>query len=146
MDTTGIGLRGTVGYMEYLEDAILLSTDTTWLPLTDAYNKIADTYGIKFVMQSIEPGCNVYINTDTDGIYFPDKYIINMTDEGIITPSGIRIGEKLEYGQLFTSEKGILSCFKELGYDADTLEDLQAILENTGVYIHKFKHLNYNLT
>lgn len=139
IDTTKFSVRGVVEYMERNEDNILLSTDTAWSPLFDAYTVIADVYGVNFVMQSTEPGSNLYINTDHAGIYFPDRYCISMDNEDLITPSGIRIGDQLEYGQPFVSSEALLMRFHDLGYEADSLEDLASILEDSNIYIHVFE-------
>ena len=50
--------------MEKNDTRILLSLDTAWRPLHDAYTAIANTYGVSFVMRSMEPGCGIFYNTD----------------------------------------------------------------------------------
>lgn len=139
IDTTKISLRGTIEYMEWNEDNILLSSAAAWSPLFDAYTTIADVYGVNFVMQSTEPGNNLYINTDHTGIYFPDRYCISIENEDLITPSGVSIGGKLEHGQPFVSAEALLMCFNDLGYHADSIKGLTSILENSGISIHEFE-------
>ena len=90
-------------------------------------------------MQSIEPGCNIYINTDHSGQYFPDHYAVSIEDESYLTPADIPIGRKLEYGELFTTKAVLLERFAELGYPANTLEMLDTLLEDTGIEIHCFE-------
>lgn len=90
-------------------------------------------------MQSIKPGCNTYINTDYSGRYFPDHYAVSMEDEAFLTPTGIPVGEKLEYGELFTTDAALPGRFAELGYPADTLEILDTLLEDTGMEVHCFE-------
>ncbi len=140
IDTTNIGLRGTVGYMEWGEDNILLSTDAAWTPLFDAYAAIADIYGVEFVMLSIEPGVGIYYNTDTSGKYFPDRYMVSIRNEELVTPSGERITEKLEYDNPFALAEDILTCFQALGYEAESFEALKDLLADTDIYIHEFKN------
>ena len=137
--TEGISLRGTVIYIERNPDNILLSTSAAWSPLYEAYHAIAEAYQVDFVMQSIEPGCNIYINTDHSSQYFTDLYAVSMEDEAFLTPAGIPVGEKLEYGELFTTEAALLERFAELGYPANTLEMLDTLLEDTGIEIHCFE-------
>ena len=137
--TEGISLRGTVIYMERNQDNILLSTSAAWFPLYEAYQAIAEAYQVDFVMQSIEPGCNTYINTDYSGQYFPDRYAVSMEDEAFLTPTGIPVGEKLEHGELFTTDAALLKRFVQMGYPADKLEMLDALLENTGIEVHCFE-------
>lgn len=64
IDSTGISLRGNVSYMEWNDTYILLSLETAWTPLYEAYQAIAAAYHVPFVMQSIEPGERIYYNTD----------------------------------------------------------------------------------
>lgn len=140
ISTEGISLRGTVTYLERNSDILLLSTDTAWTPLYDAYKALAETYDISFVMRSVEPGENIYINTDTAGRFFPDKYTVSFPEETFMTPSGTPIGEKLEDGELFDSSESMLKCFGELGYTADSIEALEHILEEDDIYIHRFEN------
>ena len=139
ISTDGISLRGTVIYMERNDDNILLGTSAAWSPLYDTYHAIAEAYQVDFAMQSIEPGCNIYINTDHSGQYFPDHFAVSIEDESYLTPADIPVGKKLEYGELFTTEAALLERFAELGYPANTLEMLDTLLEDTGIEIHCFE-------
>ena len=134
----GFSLRGTVIYMERNEDSILLSTSAAWTPLYDAYCAIADVYQLSFVMQSIEPGCGIYINTDHSGRYFPDHYTLSVDNEDFITPAGVPVYDKLEYGEKFSTDADLLGRFTEIGYQADTIDALNLLLEDTGIAIHVF--------
>lgn len=125
--------------MERNDDNILLGTSAAWSPLYDAYHAIAEAYQVDFVMQSIEPGCNIYINTDHSGQYFPDRYAVSIEDESYLTPTDIPVGKKLEHGEMFPSETSLLERFAELGYPANTLEMLDTLLEDTGIEIHCFE-------
>lgn len=137
--TEGFSLRGTVISMERNQDNIFLSTSAAWSPLYDAYHAIAEAYQVDFAMQSIEPGCNIYINTNHSGQYFPDHYAVSIEDESYLTPADIPVGKKLEYGELFTTEAALLERFAELGYPANTLEMLDTLLEDTGIEVHSFE-------
>ena len=139
ISTDGISLRGTVIYMERNDDNILLGTSAAWSPLYDTYHAIAEAYQVDFVMQSIEPGCNIYINTDHSGQYFPDHYAVSIEVESYLTPVDISVGKKLEYGELFTTEAALLERFAELGYPANTLEMLDTLLEDTGIEVRCFE-------
>ena len=135
----GFSLRETVISMERNQDNIFLSTSAAWSPLYDAYHAIAEAYQVDFAMQSIEPGCNIYINTDHSGQYFPDHYAVSIEDESYLTPADIPVGKKLEYGELFTTEAALLERFAELGYPANTLEMLDTLLEDTGIEVRCFE-------
>lgn len=105
--------------------------------LHDAYTALTAAYGIQFVMESIEPGCGIFFNTDDDGIAFSDRYCVT-GDTSVVTPSGLVLWEKLEYGDTFSSENVLLQHFRDLGYKADTLETLTKTLDEQEVYIHSF--------
>lgn len=139
ISTDGISLRGTVGYLEKNDRNILLSTDTAWAPLFEAYRRIADTYGVDFVMRGIEPGEGIYFNTDHSGQYFPERYILSIADEELLTPAGIPIKDKLEYGETFENNTTLFQRFAELGYHADTIDKLNLLLEDVEITIHPFE-------
>ena len=100
--------------MERTDHAVQLSLDTAWRPLHDAYTALTAAYGIQFVMESIEPGCGIFFNTDDDGIAFSDRYCVT-GDTSVVTPSGLVLWEKLEYGDTFSSENVLLQHFRDLG-------------------------------
>lgn len=139
ISTDGISLRGTVGYLKKNDHNILLSTDAAWAPLFEAYRRIADTYGVDFVMRGIEPGEGIYFNTDHSGQYFPERYILSIADEELLTPAGIPIKDKLEYGETFENDTTLFQRFTELGYHADTIDKLNLLLEDVEITIHPFE-------
>lgn len=138
--TDKLPLRGIVTYIEYNDDNILLDVDAAWTPLYETYQAIANTYQVEFVMQSTEPGCNIYINTDYSGQYFPDRYFISVEDEAFLTPAGTPIGDTLNHGTLFTTDTDLLKCFNKIGYVANTIGTLETLLKDTGIEIHRFKN------
>lgn len=71
------------GFIEYIdcEQRRVWQSDD-WLPHMEIWNKIIGRYYanengerlVDFCYMAEEFGCGVYINTDTDGTYFPDLY------------------------------------------------------------------------
>ncbi len=62
-----------------------VDTETAWSPHMDAFRKmLREKYGnaIHMVYQSEEPGTGVFINTDTAGKYFPERFIIDCCHNG----------------------------------------------------------------
>lgn len=53
IDSTGISLRGNVSYMEWNDTYILLSLETAWTPLYEAYQAIAAAYHMKIIQERI---------------------------------------------------------------------------------------------
>lgn len=112
------------------------------IPQNNAITILADKENIyeNSEIQSVEAGEGIYINTDTTGRFFPEKYTISFPEESFVTPSGIPIGEKLECGELFFSDDTLLKRLGYLGYAADSIEALENILEDDDIYIHKFEN------
>lgn len=135
---SGISLRGTVTYIARNDEGIFLDLETAWSPLYDAYQAIANHYGVSFILKSIEPSEELYYNTDSSGTFFPERYIITVQDDGLISPSGIPLYRKLEDSQVYESEKEILECLQSLGYAADSTTQMQSILDALEVTVHEF--------
>ena len=106
----------------------------------DGYRVVADTYGVSFVMQSIEPGFEIYENTDDTGRFFCDRYSIRYENESFTTPSGQPISQIIECEEFFTSSESVLERFESAGYHAATLTELKEKLEGTGITIYEFKN------
>ena len=96
IDSTGISLRGNVSYMEWNDTYILLSLETAWTPLYEAYQAIAAAYHVPFVMQSIEPG------------------------------------------EPFETETDVLERFRDCGYPAATLKELELMFDADELIIFEF--------
>lgn len=140
ISTSDICLRGNVTYMERDTEGILLDLSTAWSPLYDAYQAIAAHYGVSFVCKSIEPGEEIYYNTDTTGTFFPEKYIISIYDEDAVTPSGDKVSNVLEDWDFFESEQELLDKFRNLGYAANSFTELEALLEDEEITVHTFEN------
>lgn len=115
--------------MEWNDTYILLSLETAWTPLYEAYQAIAAAYHVPFVMQSIEPGERIYYNTDEAHLFFPDRYCVRLYEESLLTPCGLIIGEKLEDGEPFETETDVLERFRDCGYPAATLKELELMFD-----------------
>ena len=66
IDSTGISLRGNVSYMEWNDTYILLSLETAWTPLYEAYQAIAAAYHVPFV---INDNVDIALKVDADGVH-----------------------------------------------------------------------------
>ena len=66
IDSTGISLRGNVSYMEWNDTYILLSLETAWTPLYEAYQAIAAAYHVPFV---INDNVELALEMDADGVH-----------------------------------------------------------------------------
>ena len=62
---------------------IYIYMTTRWSPMVDGFNKLLSNYiSLKGVYCAEEPGCEIYVNTDTEGRFFSVKYCIYDDDDG----------------------------------------------------------------
>ena len=62
-----------------------VDTETAWSPHMEVfYRLIGEKYGgaIRMVYRSEECGCGIYINTDAEGRYFPERYVVDCCHVG----------------------------------------------------------------
>lgn len=57
---------------------------TRWSPMIEGFNKIlSENYrSLSAVYRAEEPGCDIYINTDSSGTFFDDRYYIYDDENG----------------------------------------------------------------
>ena len=84
--------------------AFRVYTETAWGPMPDMWEEIiGQRYQDQIMFEYIaeEPGNGVFINTDREGIFFPDRY-----------RAGIEDGEEF-YEEYFTSDEELEKFLKE---------------------------------
>ena len=140
IQTDSISLRGTVEYMECSEDSIYLALSVSCRPLYEAYEKIADAYGLEFVLKGMESGCNIYINTDFMGYFFPEQYCIKIEDESSLTPSGIPICRYLEDEDQFDTKEALIMRLADAGYQTRNWRKLLSLLAEAGNFVYHFQN------
>lgn len=58
-----------------------LCTESAWSPCMGGIKYLVNYYynaEVNMVYQSEEPGCEVYVNTDVEGIFYPEKYRVSI--------------------------------------------------------------------
>ena len=86
-DDDEIGGRGTCYSVNFEKNAVYMYCETAWGPSDDLFDFIAEHYKkMKYVYMAIEPGCDVYVNTDRPNKprFFPQKYILDEENEGMM--------------------------------------------------------------
>ena len=81
-DWKKIRCRGSVTYIREPDSNgdyyfFELSEEGAWCPQSEVFENVLtlpEYDGIQFVYMAEESGCEVYINTDTSGLFFPEKY------------------------------------------------------------------------
>lgn len=68
--------RGSLSYSEFNGDAVVIWTETAWVPMIQMWKLICDKYlpGADITFTAEEPGCGVYVTNDPDleGCYYLD--------------------------------------------------------------------------
>lgn len=140
ISSENLSLRGSVCDMDYNGSSIFLALETCWSPLYEAYQRIANTYGVSFVMRGIEPSCEIYHNTDDEKCYFYDQYIVRIDDTDCITPIGKPLSAFIESDETFISRASILKRFESAGYLAESFSGLTELLQDNGISIYEFQN------
>ena len=83
-DYNEIPCRGFIDYFSEIDEdtdpgRLELSTETAWGPMTEMWDKIIAKYypSITYVLIAEEPGCNLYVNTDTEGYDFTERFSVD---------------------------------------------------------------------
>ena len=62
-----------------------MDTETAWAPHMEVFRKVLqERYGnrIRLVYMAEECGCGIYVNSDTEGKYFPQRYMVDCCHAG----------------------------------------------------------------
>ena len=62
-------------------DCFVIEAEEAWDPNIEIWNRLADKLGLGYVLKSVEPGCEVFVNTDYEGKFFDSEYYLE-TDDG----------------------------------------------------------------
>jgi hypothetical protein len=132
-----ISCRGYTGHLDdYDPDSnfFTLETETAWSPTTELWEAVIALYeGISFVYIAEEPGSGIYTNTDIEGTYFCDRYLINIYGDTPI-PEGWFLGEDkpphIDINEYFECFDRLRDYFSDVtGKDFSTLEEMQSYIE-----------------
>ncbi|KNZ70304.1 hypothetical protein Tfer_0864 [Thermincola ferriacetica] len=127
---------------------VVLVSDDAWAPMWGAYDRFAEMYDLSYVLKAEEPGLEVYINTDSEGRFFPDKYVFEFYgDPGGSYEIGDRklgaVFEELKEIRYFQNWDEIRRVVKKHGFQGiETLEDFKKLVEqhrDKGVFFYQFE-------
>lgn len=138
--TDGLDLRSDVVDTSLVDDDhITLYCDSAWSPMYEAYSSLADHFNVSFELQAEECGNGIYINTDTNGTYLPahyKAYLDERAEDGSLDTLFDNADGDTDF--YFDTENDLLQWFKECGIDADSVQALQDILDDSYVSIFEF--------
>ena len=108
-DWEDVNARGRVQDVELLEATkespmgVRVGVESKWTPSNDALDLVAEAVcgvgdGVmKEVMVAEEPGCEIYVNTDTEGLFFKEMAVVETNDDTEYFYMGDEDGDFLEY-------------------------------------------------
>lgn len=137
-DWKEIYCRGEIDYMEICGDSMIqLSTMTAWGDVPEVWDFVCKNYpSIKYYYLAEEGGLCYYVNSDTTGEYFPEKYYV-LHAEG--------------YSEYLDDDEELLEYIAEKigAAKIESIDQLDQLLEqynkehaNEEIYYHEFKRPN----
>lgn len=144
ISTDGLYVRGDVICTDIQKDYIVLDLDAAWHPLFEVYQALAQYYNLSFVMQSEEPGSNIFVNTDANGFFLNTRYriLLYLENDSAGTPYEKLFQEQTDTDFYFASEEDVLSWFSTYGIAVESLEELNDTLDTDFVQFQVY-NLSY---
>lgn len=137
-DWKEIYCRGEIDYMEICGDSMIqLSTMTAWGDMPEVWDFVCKNYpSIEYYYLAEEGGLCYYVNSDTTGEYFPEKYYV-LHAEG--------------YSEYLDDDEELLEYIAEKigAAKIESIDQVDQLLEqynkehaNEEIYYHEFKRPN----
>ena len=139
--------RGFFTNIELNGDHVRVDMESAWAPLPEVWDLMAERYGLAYVYIAEECGCEVYVNTDTEGRFFTDRYILNYfdvdymeLDDGIMAEYGERLRGISEETTYFESWEGVAELFEPFRFGVDDVDGLNERLEMFNIKIYEYSN------
>jgi hypothetical protein len=140
-----LSCRGFFTNCELHSNHVRIDMETAWSPLPEVYEKFAEKYGLSFVYIAEECGSEIYVNTDVDGKFFTDRYILDYfeiegleLDEETLSDFGGRLKALAENTYYYETFEGVMVDFKGFGFIATDIESLNKHLERFNLTVHEY--------
>ena len=119
-DWNEIRCRGDWSNLEMDGDVLKFTTETAWCPCDETFELVCKKFPtLRYFYQSEEPGMAEYWTNDTEGRYFPDKYIADLC-----TP------DDNWHKEYFAKKEDMFKWFEEIsGQCVKSVEEILAITE-----------------
>lgn len=143
IDWKNVDCRGFYDYIRFEDDHVTLDSEDAWGPCTEVYDIFAKIYNLSYVLKAEEPGCGVYINTDIEGQFFPEKYIFEVYDANLFELNLFKndtqlqeIFKQLDSIRYFENDAEILDQFKDYkNREIKTLGDFKKLIKEYKEYV-----------
>ena len=71
--------RGDWSNLEMNGDNLQFTTETAWSPCNEVFDLVCEKFpSLHYYYQAEEPGCVFYQTNDSEGTYFPDRYLVDL--------------------------------------------------------------------
>ena len=91
-DWENVGCRGSWYNLEQVGDVLKFNTETAWAPCDETLELILEKFpSLQYYYRTEEPGMVIYETNDSEGIYFPERYVLS-----ILTPENEYFNEYFE--------------------------------------------------
>lgn len=124
-DKEDVCARGSIDYTQWCGDHILMGTETAWEPQDDVVRDMLDCKECSELAVELfaeEDGNEIFINTDTTGRFFPEKYVLDYDFTSLI-------GEVADGG---------------IGCDRDYFSDAESLLHRLQFICDRLHDWSYN--
>jgi len=145
VNTDEMYTRGFFQLCELNSDHVRIDMETAWGPLSEVWTAMAERYNLSYVYASEECGMSVYVNTDTEGRFFTDRYILDYFDvddlgisPDVLAKYGKRLKQLSEETTYYEDFDDVVKDFKSLGFYGDNIENLNKHLEKFNLMVHEF--------
>lgn len=125
--------RGTIEHMdEYDPDSNHFSfdTETVWGPCYELWEAIIEQYeGVSHVFLSEEPGCCYFVNTDNEGRFLPEQYLLELYGNAPVPDEWYESHQTkpscLDIREYFSSFDELIDyCTSIIGHEFSSIEEL----------------------
>ena len=137
-----LSLRSTVVYSDLEGGNVTLECISAWSPPYEAYSRLANSFGIEFVLQAEEPGFSIYYNTDMDKRYLTIEYKVYLTkrpEDHSLDNLFNNAGEETDF--YFDSDEELIDWFGKYGdINVKTVAELRERLNEEYVCVYEFQN------
>ena len=146
VDVENLYTRGFLEYYEIEETHVRIDMETAWGPIPELYTEMAKVYDLKFVYCASEPGSEVYVNTDKEGRFFADRYMLDSfsvkdleIDKKALSQYGEALKKIEDESQYFDSLEDLLEFFADFNFGATDFAGLKEKLGELDVKIYEYE-------
>jgi len=155
MNWEKISCRGSIEYLSEYEPGdcnFSLQADTAWSPTDELRDAVVALYeGVSYVYTAEESGNGVFINSDTEGRFYSERYMLDIwgdgeVPEGWFADEGESKPKYLSVREYFSDFEELINfCTKLTGDDLSHVDSPEALQEYfSGIFEGVDRYANIN--